>query len=381
MRIGMMLRPLDERGGIGTYTRYLLDELLAIDTRNHYVLFYRTPEHVGRYGGRDNVTEVVVRGRHKAWWDQVAVPLACARHRVDLVFHPKFTVPFLAPCPAMMVVHGADWLIPEQARFYPRLNVLYERTFLPWYIRRSCAVISVARLTTEDFERVLALPPLKMRTVYFGPARHFRRVEDPAALAAVRERYGLPDRFVLTLSGGDRARRKNIGGILEAFRLLNGSVPHRLVIGGRGLETLREDHGIPADGWGAEVRFPGWIAQEDLPAVYSAADLFLYPSNLEAFPIPLTEAMACGTPIVTSDVNGLVEIAGDAARFVDPTRPDDIAAAAREVLTRPEVAAELSRRGRERSRIFSWERCARETLAIIEEFGPAADGHAHPSAP
>src|SRR5262245_48070339 len=125
MRIGMMLRTLDEKGGIATYTRYLLEELLALDRQNEYVLFYRNPAHLGRFSRYPNVSERVVRGEHKGYWDQIAIPWMCWREKIDLVFHPKFTAPLLAPCKAIMVVHGADWLMPDQALFYPKWNVRY----------------------------------------------------------------------------------------------------------------------------------------------------------------------------------------------------------------------------------------------------------------
>jgi glycosyltransferase involved in cell wall biosynthesis len=370
MRIGMMLRTLDEKGGIATYTRYLLEELLALDRKNEYVLFYWNSAHVGRFSRYPNVRERVVRGSHKPYWDQVAIPWACRRERVDLVFHPKFTAPLLAPCKAIMVVHGADWLMPDQARFYPKWNVHYNRVFLPLYFRKCSVVISVSQLTTDNFNQSLNLHARKVRTVYFGPAKHFRRVEDPTVLQRVKQQYGLPDRFVLTLSGYDRGKRKNIDGIIRAYELFHGKTPHKLVIGGKDCFKFKADYGVPDDGYGKDILFPGWIEQEDLPAFYTLADLYLYPSNLEAFPIPLTEAMACGTPIITSNVNGLVEIAGDAALFVDPEKPEEIADAMVKALQDQNLLQSLGRKGLMRSQTFSWPKCARETLEIIEEFGP-----------
>src|SRR5688572_29636840 len=105
MRIGLMLRALDERGGIGVYTRYLTEELLGRDRENDYVLFYRNPANIGRFAHHPRVKERVVRGSNKVLWDQISVPYACWRERVDVVFHPKFTVPFLAPCKTVMTVH------------------------------------------------------------------------------------------------------------------------------------------------------------------------------------------------------------------------------------------------------------------------------------
>lgn len=366
LRIGLMLRALEERGGIGVYTRNLTEELLALGSEHEYVLFYSTPKHLGRYADRPNVRERVVRAPGRVLWDQVAMPFACRNERLDILLHPKFTVPLLASCRTAMVLHGADWLLPEQARYYNRLNVALMRVALPLYCRKADVVFSVSELTTRNIVEALDLPRSKVRTVYFGPARHFRRVEDPARLEAVRARYELPERFILTLTKPLGTGRKNLGGALEGYRLHHGRTDHRLVVGGLLEEDYRGAFSIPEDGWGSDVHFPGWIAQEDMPAVYSLADLFLYPSNLEAFPIPITEAMACGTPIVTSDANGLREIAGDAALFVDPADPEAIAEAIGRALTDGEVRRELRERGRARASRFSWGRCARQTLALLE---------------
>jgi glycosyltransferase involved in cell wall biosynthesis len=365
MRIGVMLRTLDEKGGVGVYSRNLIETMLGIDDRNHYELYYRSPDHLGRYAGRANVREHVLSARGKAHWDQVAVPRACRRSPIDVLLHPKFTVPLLSGTPSVMVVHGADWFLPGAAQFYTRLDRAYMRAFMPLYVRKASAVISVSQITTDDFVRLFRPPPGKVQTVYFGPAANFSRVTDAAVLDAVRRKYALPERFVLTLSkvGGDT--RKNIAGVFGGFQRMHGRVPHRLVVGGLGCERFRADYGVPDSGWGRDVVFPGYLDQADLPAIYSLADLFLYPSNQEAFPIPITEAMACGVPIVTSRANGLQEIAGEAALLVDPANHDEIASAGIRALTDEQLRSELSAAGLERSRRYSWERCARRTLEIL----------------
>lgn len=366
MRIGIMLRSLDEKGGVGVYTRYITEELLQLDAKNEYVLFFQTTENMGRYAQYPHVTERLVRGGNKIFWDQIAIPLACRREKVDVLFHPKFTVPFLAPCPSVMVVHGPDWFIPEHARFYKRWDVAYIRAVMPRYFQSAAAVLSVSQITTDEFNRILGLPLGKVVTTYLSPGKQFRRITERAELDAVRERYGLPERFILSLSKVAGGERKNIGGVFGAYRQLHGTVPHKLVVGGKDCHEFREMYDVPDEGWGADVYFPGWIDQKDLPAVYTLADLYLYPSRLEAFPIPLTEAMACGVPIVTSHANGLEEIAGESALMVDPEDATDIARAARSLLTDSGLHARMSAAALERSKRYSWDRCARQTLEVLE---------------
>jgi glycosyltransferase involved in cell wall biosynthesis len=367
MRIAIMLRTLDEHGGISVYTRNLVGALLEQEAAHDYLLLYRSSHHQGTFGQHEHVSEHVLPARSKAVWDQFSVPKACRRLKADVLLNPKFTVPLLSGPTAVMVLHGADWYLPDAAEFYGRLDRLYIRLFMPLYLRKAAGIISVSRLTTDDFQRVFGFPEGRIQTVYFGPAPHFRRVTDAAKLQAVRERYGLPERFILTLSKLGGAERKNLPGLLQAYAKVHGTVPHKLVVGGKGCERFRDDYAIPDSGWGRDVLFPGWLDQSDLPAIYSAADLFLYPSNQEAFPIPITEALTCGTPIVTSRANGLLELAGDAALLVNPDDADEIAAAVQRVLSDPALASQLSEAGLKRSKMFSWERCARNTLAVLTD--------------
>jgi glycosyltransferase involved in cell wall biosynthesis len=369
MRIGVMLRAIDEKGGVGVYTRNIITELLRLDSKNEYSLFYRNSSNIGLFSGYSNVRERLVRGSSKAYWDQIAVPYACWRENVEILFHPKFTVPLFAPCKTVMVVHGADWLIPDQAQYYSYWDVRYMKTILPLYFKKASAVISVSQETTDNFNQLLELSPGKLNTIYFAPARHFKRVTDRTTLESIRERYSLPDKFILTLTKPKGDTRKNFGQILNAYSLYHrvADDPYKLVVGGKDCHQLRDDYGIPVDGYGRDIYFPGWIDQADLPAVYSLADLYLYPSNLEAFPIPLTEAMACGTPILTSNVNGLKEIAGDAAILVDPSDSAAIAAGISQILSDPELRTSLSRSGLNRSSLFSWDTCAKETLSLLEK--------------
>ncbi len=369
MRIGVMLRSIDEKGGVGVYTRNIVKELLLLDQKNEYFLFYPNPSNIGLFSHHANVKEQWVQGSNKAYWDQIAVPSACLRENIDVIFHPKFTAPLLAPCKAVMVVHGADWLIPEQAQYYPWWDVKYMKMMLPLYFKKTSAVISVSQETTDNFNRIMNLPAGKVQTIYFAPARHFKRVTDADELNRVKLRYNLPENFILTLTKRNGDHRKNLGQVFKAFARYHKqtATPHKLIVGGKDCHLFRNEYAIPADGYGKDILFPGWIEQVDMPAVFSLASLYLYPSNLEAFPIPLTEAMACGTPILTSNVNGLKEIAGDAAILMDPSDTESIANGIAQIISNLQVRETLSRKGLQRSSLFTWDLCAKNTLALLEK--------------
>ena len=243
---------------------------------------------------------------------------------------------------------------------------------MPLYCRRAAKVLAVSEITTRVFNEVLGLPGGKIETVYLAPGRNFERVEHPEKLARVRDKYGLPASFVLTLSGYDRGPRKNFDLLLEAYRRCRASIGLKLVVAGKDCDRFRSelDPGDPTI-WD-DVVFPGWVDQEDLPAIYSQAAVFLYPSNMEAFPIPITEALACGVPIITSNAYGLREVAGDAAILIDPADATQVAAALERVLGDRALQAELSAKSLIRATTFTWARCAGRTLAVLESLGAAA---------
>jgi hypothetical protein len=140
-----------------------------------------------------------------------------------------------------MVLHGAGWFKPEAKQFWNRADLLYIRLLMPLYCRKASAIVSVSELTTDTFNRIFDLPRGKVRTVYFGPGRDFQRVEERARLQRVREKYRLPEQYILTLSGYDRGDRKNMKGILNGYKGHYGKTAHQLVIGGKDCHRFKQD--------------------------------------------------------------------------------------------------------------------------------------------
>jgi glycosyltransferase involved in cell wall biosynthesis len=371
MRIGIMARAYDEKGGIGIYTRNIIRELLAIDAHNEYFIYFKNPELLGSIKGYPNATERYVRGKHKLFWDQLAIPRVARRDRVDLIFHPKFTAPLFASAKRVMVVHGADTLLAEYAKEYKRFDVVYDRTIRPLYFKVCVKVLSISNYSTEGNARTIPRFKDRLVTTYFGPHAGFEPIHDRERLETIRRRYELPETFILTViryDPGTPNTRKNAGNMLKAYALLKNDrkVKHKFVIVGKDCHRFAAEHRIDRLGIENDVIFPGLVNQSDLPAFYNMASLYLYPTIIEAFPVPITEAMACGTPIVTSHGTGLEELAGDAALKVNPLNPVEIAEAAHRLLTDSVLARQLIERGFERSKLFSWERCARQTLEVFE---------------
>lgn len=366
MRIGVMLRTIDEQQGIGVYTQNLMDHMLRMDQGNEYILFYRNPAFLGRYAHHSHVTERLVTAPNKLLWDQLRIPIAARRENCELLFHTKFTVPLLGGIPSVMVLHGSAWYVDEPS--YKPLDIKYIKAVLPMYIRKSAKVISVSDRARLDMEKYAGADPAKFQTVYNAPDDRFFEQCDEARLNEVREKYDLPEQFLLNV--GSLSRAKNIRNLLLAFARIKDQVPQKLLIAGR----LRVGHSeelapIETHDLAAHLCLPGWIAQEDMPAILQLADLFVLPSWYESCSVALLEAMAAGCAVVTAGTGGTPELTGDAAILVDPASPEDIANGILRVLTDAKLRQRMRDSSLKQGKLFSWERCARETLAVLHTVG------------
>jgi glycosyltransferase involved in cell wall biosynthesis len=362
MKIGVMLRSLADVGGPGEYTRSLLNALLRIDRVNEYYLFIADAALGARFREFPNAHPVVLKSPSKLIFDQILVPRAVRRYHCDVVINLKHSVPLLTGAPSIFVMHGADWLaFPQNYYFFDRM---YHKVSLPLFCRKAARIISVSHDATRIAVERLNLPPSQVATVYHGFRTDFRRVADPERRARARERYKLPEQFILYV--GRIYPMKNVRGLVEAFAKLRDRVPHSLVICGiKHYKTEPDFAAIDKYSLHDRVIPTGFVEEEDLPVLYSMADAFVLPSLYEGFGIPLLEAMACGCPIVTSTQGSCPEVVDGAAVLVNPYDTADIAEGIYAVLSNSGLAAELVHKGYQRVAQFSWEKCARETLDVI----------------
>jgi glycosyltransferase involved in cell wall biosynthesis len=380
LRIGLMLRAIDDVDGQGIYIRELCDALFDLDTHNQYVAFYWRDDQRGRYADRPNVREVVLPGRQKLVWDQLLVPRAARRERLDVLFHHKFSIPLRSPCPTVVQQRGTEyWSHPE---FYSGWSGLvdryYNRVMIPQYCRRAARVLTNSDTLGDELVRHAGVPREKLRTVYAAADERFRPVTDPVALASVRERYRLPaEPFLLMVVKGHQIQgqvgqkaltpRKNVELALEAYgRLRDRAGVPPLVILGIGIAERLTPEIVRAYADPSRVHAPGFVEFADMPVVYSLARALIFPSHYESFGIPLVEAMACGCALVTSNTSACPEVAGDAALLVDPDDVDAVAAAMERVAFDEALVRDLEARGLQRAQAFSWTRSAQTLLAELE---------------
>lgn len=365
MRIGIMLRHYDQHGGgVKVYTRELLAALFALEAPHEYVLLYRNPALLGTYEDTERVTEACVEGRTVLGWDQVGVPAAVRRLGIDVLFNPKYSMPLAVHCPTAWVCHGLDWYVmPQASRFIDRLS---HRYLVPRYAAKADAILAVSEVTREHVLHFLHVEPDRVHTIYSGVSSAFGAPLERAQLEAVRAKYRLPDRFLLY--AGAVYPPKNFTRLIRAFARVGPERGMPLVIAGGenrflSAHELKEPERLGLGDW---VHWAGWVPSDAMPAFYQMAEALLLPSLFESCGLPVLEAMASGCAVVTANRYGTKELAEGAAVMVDPESVDSIADGIGRVLDDARLRSELEEVGREHVSRFSWQRCARETLAVLE---------------
>jgi glycosyltransferase involved in cell wall biosynthesis len=298
-------------------------------------------------------------------WEQLALPIELLRGRASLLHALAFVSPLAWRGPTVVTAYDLSFLRYPEA--FNRANRLYLARFVPPSLRRADRVIAISEHTRRDVIELCEVPPERVTTIHLAADGRFHPA-DPVAVARFRAVWGLPERFILYL--GTLQPRKNVATLVRAYARLRagGFDSHALVLaGGKGWQyeaifALVRELGVERD-----VLFPGYVPENEQALWYTAADLFAYPSLYEGFGLQLLEAMACGTPVVTSNSSSLPEVVGDAGVLVEPMDVEGLASALRGVLEDDERRARLREAGLARAREFSWRRMAQETVRVYAD--------------
>jgi len=370
LRIGIdYTAAVHQRAGIGRYVRCLVRALAQLDRENEYVLLVAGRPKEETTFPPNFKTRYLPLSPH--WttilWQRLRVPLPADLFTgpLDLFHSPDYVLPPLRTGKRILTIHDLSFLrYPEGA--HPRLR-WYLTQAVPRSIGQADLVLAPSQNTKRDLIELLGVEAGRVEVLYEGVEERFHPL-DEESLAPVRGRYGLDFPFILTV--GTLEPRKNHVGLLQAYSLLKGRHPHRLVIAG-GKGWLYEGIFQEVERLSLEERvfFLGYVPEEDLLALYNLADLFVFPSFYEGFGLPPLEAMACGTPVVTSNTSSLPEVVGDGALLVPPQEIEALAEAMEKALRDPSLWEELRSKGLERARRFSWSGAAKRLLAIYEQVG------------
>ncbi|HVO68614.1 MAG TPA: glycosyltransferase family 1 protein [Aggregatilineaceae bacterium] len=357
MRIGFDTTALAvSKSGVGVYTENLLSHLPQVCSPEDRIVpltHHRVPH----------------RRVNKTLWMQALLPYSLRHDPVDVCHFTNNVAPLWTPCPTVLTIHDMTlWLYPQH---HYRKRLLAMRPFIPIAARRARAIIAVSESAKNDIVRILGVPADKVHVVYSAPSDQFRRLPLESA-NAVRCQYNLPERFILYV--GTIEPRKNLVRLLEALASLSPRPPALVIVGPRGWKDDEVFAAVEQLGLQRSVRYLGYVPLSDLIALYNLASVFAFPSLYEGCGLPVLEAMACGTPIVTSRRGGLAEMAGDAAEFVVPTSVSSIADGLHRVLRDPDRQTELRERGYVQAGQFSWRTTALQTrrvYALAELTAPA----------
>jgi glycosyltransferase involved in cell wall biosynthesis len=308
------------------------------------------------------------------WREQVELARQAARDKLDLLHSPSLTAPLRLTCPLVVTIHDMIWFFPE--RFNHGKPWSAQRKLMEWYYRlvprfaarHASVILTVSQAAKESIVDHLGIAGDKVWVTYEGPSQIYRPVNGAQQIGAMRQRYQLTSEFILAIGSADP--RKNITTLVQAYALLPTALreQYKLVIVWTHQFLAKElADQIEKLGLTSRVHFLKQVSNEDLVLLYNAASLFVFPSLYEGFGLPPLEAMACGTPVVAANNSSIPEVVGDAALLVDAQDTEGMAGMMAQVLTRETVRTSLAEKGLEQAASFSWEKCARQTMAGYEQ--------------
>ncbi|MDH4208791.1 MAG: glycosyltransferase family 4 protein [Anaerolineae bacterium] len=297
-------------------------------------------------------------------WEQLVQPVRLLRRSIDLLHSLAFVQPLVMPCRGVVTIYDLSFLL------FPQGLQTWRRLYLRWGTARSAQaaerVIAISASTRRDLVALLNVPEDKVDVVPCGVDEDFQPIQNRELLDELRARRGLPQHMLLSV--GTIEPRKNLVTLLRSYALLRDRIqaPPLAIAGPQGwryeeVSTAVRDLGLEED-----VLFTGYVPREELPLWYNAADLFVYPSLYEGFGLPPLEAMACGTPVVTSNISSLPEVVGEAGLLVEPTDVEGMAEALYQGLTDRSLREELRGKGLQKAATFTWSRVAAETVAVYD---------------
>ena len=362
------------KAGIGRYAGSLAQALIARKP-DRFALFYNRTRGSLPPEGLGSIPARTVRAGYKPWrmavWMGQLAGIGFNRLVPDVeLFHAtEHLLPPLRGVPTVLTIHDMIFkMFPEHQK---RLNYWYLNATMPLYCRKADAIVTVSESSKRDIVAHYGLDPARVNVIYEAAAPEFVPAA-PEALDEVRRRYSLPERFMIHV--GTIEPRKNLTRLIAALERLReaGLIIPLLVVGGKGWLYDEFFERLEQSNVRDDVHFPGFVPSADLPAIYSAASLAAVPSVYEGFGLPVLEAMACGTPVVSSGASSLPELGGEAARYFDPYDVEAMAEAIGEVWGDELLQGEMREKGLRQAAKFSWKRAAEETWAVYKSILPPA---------
>ena len=352
-----------------TYMACLVRAMLQLESDHRFTVYCRREIPDIFQGLEDRADFHVCRYSNRKFCEQVSLPLYAREHKLDLL-HNCWCRPVLCSSRTIFTIHGLEWRTHPDIPLHSRANLWYYRTAIESQCRRATRLIAISEFIRETFETYMHVPADRMDVIYHGvdPTQYYR-VTDLAEQQRLKEKYKLPERYLLFV--GAMVANKNLVRLLEVLAELRKDSAMddvgMVIVGGSAWNSAPLQDKVRSLGLTKAVTFTGFVPAEDIPGLYTLATTYAFPSLVEGFGLPVLEAFACGTPVLTSNVTAMAEVAGEAAITIDPLSHTEMADGLRRLLTDEALRTDLSAKGLARAADFTWERTARQTLAAYEK--------------
>lgn len=367
-----------KKHGMDMVALELIRNLQLLDTKNEYVVFVKPDTDDSVFSETPNFKIVRLQGGFYPIWEQFALPRAARKEGCELLHCTSNTAPIWTSLPLMVTLHDIIYMevsylgiLRGKGSLYQKFGNVYRRLFIPSIVKKSRTLITVSKFEKKRISEFFRLKDdSKLKAVYNGVGNHFKQITDPSECLRVKQKYGLPERYLFFLGNTDP--KKNTKGTLAAYskfrKQTTVDIPLVMLDYEQSeLKVLLDEIGDP--GLIDHIVLTGYVVNTDLPVIYSLCDFFLYTSLRESFGIPMLEAMACGTPVITSTTSSMPEIAGDAALLVDPYQPEEITAAMLRLHSDQALCESLRIKGFSQAAKFSWKAMAENVLELYRENG------------
>jgi glycosyltransferase involved in cell wall biosynthesis len=369
MKIGIESQRIFRLGkhGMDVVALELIRHLQSLDTINEYLLFAKDGPDKAGFTEKKNFHFNLVGGLTYGDWEQIALPRAIKKNKVDIIHCTANTAPLNCPVPLVLTLHDIIFLQETSFKGSPYQNFgnLYRRFVVPHVVKEAAKIITVSEYEKNVIADFCRVDSEKITVIHNAVDEKFHTGYNDEVLNGFRRKYDLPEQFILHL--GNTAPKKNTERVIKAYIRYCLSVKHPLPIviadfaGNLVERQLAQENKKDLL---AHFHFPGYISIPDMPLLYNCSTLFLYPSLQESFGLPVLEAMACAVPVIASEIPALQEVAGDAVLYVDPVNVDAIADAVHSMLTNSTLSNSYKQKGPARAGQFSWNESAKKLLDV-----------------
>jgi glycosyltransferase involved in cell wall biosynthesis len=312
-----------------------------------------------------NYKKVIIKEKFTLWWDQIQLKNAIKKNNIDVFFSPYYKIPLLTKTKTILSIFDVTYLLVEPYNTYFK-SKLYLKNFIKLASKKAQKIITCSNYTKNDLLKILNLPKEKIEVAYLGVSSKFKIIHEKDKMELVKKKYGIDNKYILYV--GNLKPHKNVKRLVDAYNLLPEIIKreYNLVLaGGQSTRLTKGNEQLGLRDLQSTI-FVGHILDEDLPTLYSSAELFAFPSLYEGFGLPPLEAMACGCPVVSSNTSSLPEVLGDAALFFNPYRVEEMSLAMRQMLEDENLRKKYRQKGLDRVELFTSERMTSKILNVFE---------------